>query len=115
MWRVRRSSKHVTVVLAKNERLKQELQVAKGVIDKETPLLLALEEKEPWLQLLYQQPSANVIKVVTYDNYMKNQVITSKIGQWILKVVDDHQRKWDTAGKLWDMTDLLLEAVDKRK
>lgn len=46
---------------------------------------------------------------------MKDHAIAKRIGQQILKVVGDHQKKWeDTIGKVQGITDLLMEAVAKR-
>lgn len=79
-------------VLAKNERLKQELKTTTKAIKEETPLLKAVKEKEPWLQEFCQKPSTTVLKSIAYDKCMKDQVITEKIGQRIPKVIDDYKK-----------------------
>lgn len=35
------------------------------------------------------------MKFVAYENCMKDQAMTNKIGHQILKVVDMHQKKWE--------------------
>lgn len=46
---------------------------------------------------------------------MKDQTITRRIGQRILKLIGNHQKKWeDTVGTIKGMIDLMMEVMSKR-